>query len=143
MGILIGSLEKVMTDQKHDLLSLSWPCCLSWHDDANNHTKKPQSTAKDLNDQDLDEQRWVLRIRQGTAASNYPNTDPIDKKRKTDENENSKIVHCICLVPYFGFVRKKAPHLTNGSEVVAYFEEMVHNQFYRLWKVIHNFNLPK
>jgi hypothetical protein len=72
-------------------LDFGWPCCLSWHDYANDHSKQAQSTAEDLNHQDLYKEGWILSIRQCTAASNYSHAYPEDSK--FDHLEPRNIIH--------------------------------------------------
>lgn len=61
-------------------LDFRWPCCLSWHDYAHDHSKEAQGTAEDLNHQDLYKECWILGIRQCTTASDYSDAYPEDSK---------------------------------------------------------------
>ena len=81
-------------------------------DDSNNDTKDTEGRSKNLHNQNLDKQRWVLCIRNSTTGSSNSNRNPrgniCQTNRKTSREHSVSSVVISGVIPAFFQVKVRA-----------------------------------
>ena len=136
---MVASLHVLCTEHLHgccdEMMHNHNVTCLQ---NCDNHTKESDGTAKDLNDENLHEERWIGSIREGSTRANYAHTHATAEVSETHGEASSKHgipctkQHSPCQLVWHTL------HNTTQSMSTCMAYPAQHNPCQLVWHTLHN-----